>query len=278
MVLNLPERGWLGKAVGLWRHTSSLRISVYAAHTCYFMVLAVFPALVLILGLLRYSGLQIQTLMDLIEVFLPQALRQGARELILSTYRNASGTLVSISALTALWSASRGVHGLVIGLNSIYGVAEDRGYVYTRSMSVFYTFAFLVVLQLTLLLHVFGSSLPLEKLLGDAPFLQFLTEILNLRFFVLFGLQTVVFTAMFMALPNRKNKLGGSLPGALLASIGWLVFSDLYSTYVERFTGYTNIYGSVYAVALSMLWLYFCISILFYGGALNHWLMDNKEH
>ena len=276
-MLNLPEKGWMGKAVQLWRHTSALRISVHAAHACYFMVLAVFPTLVLMLGLLRYSGLQVQTLMALVESFLPQALAQGAKDLILSTYRNSSGTLVSISALTALWSASRGIHGLVTGLNSIYGVTEDRGYVYTRTMSVFYTFVFLVVLQLTLLLHVFGSTLPLEALLGDAPFLQFLMEILDLRFFVLFGLQTVVFTAMFMALPNRKNKLGDSLPGALLASIGWLIFSDLYSTYVERFTGYTNIYGSVYAVALSMLWLYFCISILFYGGALNHWLMDNKE-
>jgi membrane protein len=54
--------------------------------------------------------------------------------------------------------------------------------------------------------------------------------------------------------------------------MGWLIFSDLYSIYVERFSGYGNLYGSVYAVALSMLWLYCCMSILFFGGALNRWL------
>ena len=79
---------------------------------------------------------------------------------------------------------------------------------------------------------------------------------------------------MYMVLPNQKNRFWDSLPGALLASSGWLVFSDLYSIYVEHFSNYSNIYGSVYAVALSMLWLYCCLSIVFYGGALNKLLMD----
>ena len=79
---------------------------------------------------------------------------------------------------------------------------------------------------------------------------------------------------MFMVLPNKHNKFMDSLPGALLASIGWQVFSNLYSVYVENFASYQNIYGSVYALALSMLWLYCCISILFYGAVLNRWLTD----
>ena len=69
---------------------------------------------------------------------------------------------------------------------------------------------------------------------------------------------------------------GFSVPGALLASAGWLIFSDLYSIYVEKYASLTNIYGSVYAIALSMLWLYCCMSILFYGGALNQYLEDHR--
>jgi len=61
-------------------------------------------------------------------------------------------------------------------------------------------------------------------------------------------------------------------PGAVFSSLGWLIFTQLYSVYVEYFAGLSLVYGSVYAVALSMLWLYFCISIVFYGGALNYWL------
>ena len=55
------------------------------------------------------------------------------------------------------------------------------------------------------------------------------------------------------------------------------MFSDLYSLYVEYFPSYANIYGSVYAVALSMLWLYSCVSIVFYGGVLNRFLLSQKN-
>jgi membrane protein len=89
--------------------------------------------------------------------------------------------------------------------------------------------------------------------------------------------QTVLFTAIFMVLPNKRNTMADSLPGAVLSSLGWLMFSKLYSIYVEHFAGLSNIFGSVYAVALSLLWLYFCMSILFYGGTLNAWLIARKR-
>ena len=51
-------------------------------------------------------------------------------------------------------------------------------------------------------------------------------------------------------------------------------FSALFSLYVDNFNRYTNIYGSVYAVALAMLWLYMCVSIVFYGAVLNRLLKE----
>jgi len=109
------------------------------------------------------------------------------------------------------------------------------------------------------------------------PLLRLLSGVIDLRFFLLVFLQTMLFCAMYTALPNRKARFSGGLPGALLASIGWLVFSQIFSVYVENFSQYANIYGSVYAVALSMLWLYFCVLILFYGGLLNRALRERPQ-
>lgn len=261
----------------LANYLSGKHISIHAAGAGYFIVLSVFPLLVLILSLLRYTGLQVQTLTDLVSGFVPQALMPSAKRLILSTYRNTSGAVVSLSAITGLWSASRGVYGLLTGLNAIYNAEENRGYVYTRGISVFYTFLFLLMLLATLVLNVFGTTLlqwlPLENL----TLVQFLWEVVDWRFILMLLLQTGLFSAMFMALPNKKTTFRQNLPGAVLASVGWLVFSDLFSIYVENFSGYANVFGSVYAVALSMLWLYFCISIVFYGGALNQYLMARKQ-
>ena len=272
-----PKEGIVDRLYAVVRHLSKQKIAQHAAGTGYFIVLSVFPLLVLVLALLRYTGLQVETLMDLLDGFLPDALMPSARKLILNTYQNTSGAVISLSAVTGLWSASRGIYGLLTGLNAIYEVKESRGYFYTRGISVFYTFLFLLMLIATLLLNVFGTTLLQMLPLGNLTLVQFLWDIVDWRFLVMLLLQTALFTAMFMALPNHRNTFRESLPGAVLASLGWLMFSDLYSIYVRNFHGYANIYGSVYAVALSMLWLYFCMSIVFYGGALNHYLAQKRK-
>ena len=272
-----PKGGLFGKVCSLWRQIRDLRIPIHAANTGYFLILSVFPALVLLLGILSYTTLDVHNLLGLLEGFLPGALLPEAEFLIINTYENTSKTVVGISAVTALWSASRGIYGLLTGLNTIYRVPENRGYLRVRLISVCYTFGFLLVLLLTLVLHVFGTGLVKFLSESSVPFLRFLTSIIDLRFFLLVFLQTALFTAMFMVLPNRKNTLGDSLPGAFFASIGWLIFSHLFSLYVEHFPAYGHIYGSVYAVALTMLWLYFCISIVFYGGVLNRLLMQDEK-
>ena len=274
MERSLLKRYW-EKGVRLVRYAATLRIPVYASHASFFIALAVFPTLVLLMSLMRYTGFEIRNLTELLIGVIPEALMPAAERLIVTTYYSTTGTVVSVSALTALWSASRGIHGLRTGLNTIYRVEENRGYFRTRLVSVLYTFLFLLVLLLTLVFHVFGNAIARWQILEGSPFFAFLEEVIGLRFFVLLGAQTLLFTGVFMVLPNRKNRFAESLPGALLASAGWLIFSDLYSIYVRHFAGLSNVYGSVYGVALSMLWLYCCVSIVFYGGVLNCWLTEN---
>ncbi len=269
-----PKGGLIGKSVHFARGVSELKIPLYAANACYFIVLAVFPALLLFLGVLQYTPLEVERLGEVLSGVVPEAFVEGAEELILLTYDSLSGTALSVSAITALWSASRGIYGIITGLNAVYGVTENRGYLVTRLISAVYMVLFLAVLVLTLLLHVFGTAILQFLYKLPLPFLDALAEVIDFRFFLLLFIQTAFFTAMFMALPNRRNCFRDSVPGALLASCGWLIFSDLYSIYVEKFARLSNIYGSVYAIALSMLWLYCCMSIVFCGGALNRYLTE----
>ena len=249
-------------------------VPLYAANASFFLILSVFPMLVLLLALMRYTGLQIETFTELVGEVVPAALMPMVNRLVRSAYVNSSGTLLSVSVIAALWSSSRGMYNFIVGLNSIYRVKENRGYLRTRLLSVGYTFAFLIVLVLTLVLHVFGQDLLLwlEGLLIP----EFLLNLLDVRIFVLLILQTLLFSGMYTVLPNEHCRWRESLPGALLAAIGWQVFTNVYSLYSRRFTAYANIYGSVYAVALGMLWLYFCICIVFYGGVWNEYLKKNK--
>lgn len=275
-----PEGGAIGKTVKLARSVAQLNIPFRAAYGAYFLILSMFPALLLILSCLRYTGLTVQDLTGVLGYVLPEALVETAEELIYNTYRNATSAVTGVSVLTLLWSSSKGVYGLLTGLNAVYEVQEDRGYVYTRGISVLYAVLFLAVLVLTLVLHVFGNAI-VDLIYGiQNPIIMFLADLIDLHGIVLLAVQTLLFTAVYMVLPNKRNGFWNSLPGAMFSAVGWAVFSSVYSIYVTHFSRISNIYGSVYAVAISMLWLYFCICILLYGGALNkyvaQWRNGNK--
>ena len=251
---------------------AQLQIPVYAANACYFLAISIFPALLLILASLRYTALSAVDLIRLLEGILPGALMGAAESLIVSTYYNSSAGLVGVSALAALWSASRGIHGLLAGLNRIYGVREDRGWLYTRLICVGYTFVFLLLVLLTLVFQVFGQALADRIWLG-----RLLSELIGWRSVWLLLAQILIFDLIYMVLPNRRSRFWANLPGAVMAALGWQLFSRGFSLYVGRMLSRdTNIYGSVYTVALGLLWIYWCMCILLFGGLVNRILQQHK--
>lgn len=267
------------RIVSRWRQAlrilQTMQISAHAAHACFFMILSVFPILVLMFGLLRYTALQPEDLLDLISGLLPEALLPHAWNLICGAYKNSSKLVISVSALTALWSAGRGIYGLQAGLNAVYGLQERRNWLQKRLLCTGYTFLFILVLLLTLVLHVFGNTI--LKLLQQRSGFWAWFDFAGLRFFLLVLIQTLLFCAMFMFLPSYRHGFWQSLPGALFGCLGWMSVSSLFSLYVEYFPKYANVFGSVYAVALAGFWLYICVSTLFYGAVLNRILAKSSN-
>ena len=106
---------------------SRLRVSVYAGNAGFFVLLAIFPALMLVMSVIRYTGLDINLLTDMLEGFIPSALMSGAKRIILNTYYSTSTAVVSISAVSALWGAPRGGDGDPPGLDGGPGGGGGRG-------------------------------------------------------------------------------------------------------------------------------------------------------
>lgn len=217
-----PKGGLIGKVMDAAKTVKQMHIPLHAAYAAYFIILAFFPALVLILSVLRYTGMEVRGLVELLGDILPSTMVGDAEELIYSTYRNSSGALVGVSAVTALWSASRGIYGMLTGLNAVYGVSENRGYIYTRSISVVYTFVFILILLLTLVLHVFGSSIINLMRQVDNPVVIFFTDLIDLRFscccFAESGLYADVHGAAqqaqpFYGKPSRRRAVQSGLAG-----------------------------------------------------------------
>ena len=239
-----------------------MEITLHGANTAFFMVLSAFPALVVLLGLLRHTALEPGDLMELCRMFLPEALHGLAWQIIAASDAGASRQVISLSALTALWSAGRGMYGIVRGLNAVAGTQEKRRWLQVRIVSAGYTLLFILVLLMTLTFHVFGGKV-LILLEGFG-----LTGLGGLRFVVLLLLQTLVFCAMYMFLPAERSALGESFSGAVLASLGWTAVSAGFSWYAGRFP------GGMYLAVMAMVWLYVCVCIIFAGAALNRFLKE----
>lgn len=254
-----------------------MQIPLHSAYTTFFLILSLFPALLLLLGLLRYTSFLPSDLVDLLEGWLPPSLMPTVHTLVRASYEHSSGAVISVSVIAALWSASRGMLGIRSGLNAVVGHRQTRSYWHRRIVSMFYTASFLVLVTMTLVLHVFGNALVDYLWMTTQPALMILMRLIDLRLILLLALQTFLFVFMYAWLPEKRSRIRQCLPGAFFASLLWLIFSRLFSIYVTHFTKYTNIFGSIYALALGMLWLYFCIFIFFYGGVLNRILVARTK-
>ena len=244
-------------------------ISAFAAQTAYFLILSVFPFLMFLLTMLNYLPISAEELLSLAENVFPGEIYNIVHNIVIELVTKASGTLVSITVISAIWSASKGTLTLSKGLNAVYQQKETRNGILLRIISALYTLAFAVLLIVTLVLLVFGNQI-YQIVIVKLPILGDLVGlILSFRSLVTMAILTLFFLLLYIALPNRKSNILRELPGAIITAGGWLGFSFLFSFYIDHMGNFSYTYGSVAALAICMLWLYFCMYILFIGAEIN---------
>ncbi len=248
-------------------------VTVYAAQASFFIVIAFFPFIMLMLTLVQLlPAIEKSDLTEMMTAVMPDMLDSLVVSIIDDLYTRSPATIISLSSIGALWSASRGMMAIERGLNRIYECPQSRNYILIRGISACYTVLFTAACVLSLLLLVLGKSINgfIQKWIPQLS--GFTGWIVSVRTILALILLVAVFSGIYTWLPVRKNRLLGQVPGALFSTLGWIVFSALFSIYFDNFGNYSYMYGSLTAVVVLMLWLYFCICILFLGAELNYFL------
>ena len=187
-----------------------------------------------------------------------------------------SKALISVTAITTLWSAGKGILAIMKGLNSVYDIEETRNYVFLRLASAIYTLIFAIMIIGSITLFVFGNRLYLWIIRKVPVLTDFALLIISLRTFIGLIVLITFFLFIYTVIPNRKTKLFNQLPGAIISATGWIGFSYAFSFYIDNFSNYSSMYGSLTAIVLFMLWIYFCMYILFIGAEINL-INENKQ-
>ncbi|MBO2527957.1 MAG: hypothetical protein CW335_07295 [Clostridiales bacterium] len=256
---------------------AEFQIPLYSANAAFYIVLSIFPALILVVGLLPFIGYSESDLLTSIHGLVPTVLEPVIANILSDMSANSSGVLLSLTAIGAVWSSSRGVYCIQMGLNAIHKVKESRGYFFRRFLCMGYMLLLIAALMLTLVIHGFGQEIALWCQQGTVPILQFFVKLLQFRALILAVLLSALFCAIYCVFPNRKQSIRVCLPGAITAALGWLIFTYLFSFYVRHSNSYSLFYGSLSAIAFGMLWLFVCICILFYGALFNLWLEKRRK-
>ncbi len=252
------------------------------------MLLSIFPILMLVLNLARYMPFTQQDVIDLIANIMPNEFVDVLSSIVMDLYRKSKVPLLSISVLLALWSAAKGMQAVANGLDSVYDCEKYRGFVILRLKAIVYTVVFIALLVITLCLFVFGNTI-YHALVNWFPHLE------NIAGLVI-GIRTVVgvvtlflfFLLLYVTLPNHRGadaavgkrvgsvEIKGQIYGALFSSAAWILLSYAFSFYIDNFSNFSYMYGSLTTVMLAMLWLYLCMYIIFLGGEINVFLKQEK--
>ena len=253
-------------------------MTVYAAQASFFTIIAAFPFIMLLMAMIQLiPTITKSNLLQVITSLVPANLKSLVFGVVENIYTNSPATVLSVTAIAAIWSASRGMLSIERGLNRVFGKQKKRNYVVTRMICAGYTIIFMLICILTLVLLVLGSSIQ-GFVEHHFPVVAEITHYVISFRTVLLLILTICFTFLYTYVPEKKQHFKKQLPGAIFSTLGWIAFSFAFSIYFNNFSNFSVMYGSLTAIVLLMLWLYVCICILFLGAEINYFYSgDWKE-
>ncbi len=255
-----------------------------AAELSYFLLFSMFPLLIFINALIARLHLSRESIETVLDV-LPKTLQQ----LIISYFDQLAATSpvspMMIGIVLTLYFLSRAVRSMMRTVNDIYHVEVARGMVRDVLISFGITAGFLVSLVCSFVLVVAGNTI-IRLLPQFVPIPQAVLNFTHDTGYLVIIPFIFVFLMLFnRVVPNLHLKFREVWPGALFSLVAWLLVSWAFSFYVDNMASYSVLYGSLAAIIVLMLWLYFVSMILLMGPQLNHTLvvmrlyrLENQKH
>lgn len=252
-------------------------IFALGAQLAYYMVLSFIPFLMFLMTLVGLSHLNSDSVLHLLSNVMPTEAFNLIQNTVIEIVDVQQTGLLWISIGLAIWVSSSGFKAVIKGLNKAYGVKETRSYVKLKTFSIIYTILLALVIIATLFLFVFGDVIG-DFLIRTLEHPEFIYSLWNiLRYIVVILIMILFFMFLYNATPCVRLGWLEVIPGAAATTIGWIVVSYIFAYYVNNFSNYSRLYGSLGAVFMFMTWLFITSMILILGGEINAVLAERSK-
>lgn len=258
-------------------------MGIYAGNATLFIITAMFPLLMLIIAIVNaLPGYEPSDVSALLFSLVPDltAFSSFIRTIMSNLKSQSSSVLASVSALTALWSASNGVTALQNGLKKLGNTRGNT--VIDKLRAILFTFLLIIFIPLLLVLQVFGSSI-VELVTVVTSYLHIDGIAMYVHNFiqdsgaVMIMVAFVILLLTYTYLPGYKRRIRDQLPGTCFTTVVCILFTAAFSYFIPRFYHSSALYGSLASLFLVLLWLRFIMMMFFAGDALNVACLQYKQ-
>jgi membrane protein len=247
-------------------------IATRASAISFTFFLAVFPFLIFLFSIIPFipiANFQ-QTLLNLIEDFMPDIVWATVQETITDIItRPRSGVLI-FNFLLALYFSTRGIKSLIEAFNNTYHDIESRGTVkqYMIAFLLVFIISFLLIIAIGLMTFGFKLlKLALPDVIVNAHFFIFLLQVL--RWLIILGVLFLAISSMYSLAPSRNERFRFISAGSTLSTLLVVLSTQGFNFYMDNFSRYNALYGSIGTLLVIMLWIYSNAYVLLLGFELN---------
>ena len=248
-----------------------------SAQVAFSSLLAFFPAMVFLVGLLDLVGAY-EALQDFLRPVAPGDVIETIDTLQQETSRGSSVVAFLVGAAGAVWAASGAMNAVIKSVNRAYDRVETRPFWKTRLLAIVLVALTGLVLAGLLLLIVFGG--PLGSAIADQAGLGGAFELLwgIARWPIAFVAILLFFALVYYLAPNLDLRSWSWLtPGSLVGAVAWLALSGLFALYTSFSDSYSKTYGALASGIVLLLWLNYSAFALLFGAELNSELDRQAE-
>lgn len=265
----MSKVSWLQFFTVLRERLRGVNMMASASTIAYFMLLSLFPLTIVIGNLLPYLPIDVDILLSYVDTMIPANVIPVLEPIIRNLLTQGSIGWLSLGTIATLWSAGRGIRYLQDGFHRAYGVDAKGNFVINRLIS---TVTIILILLLFIAFSLFfGLGASLMARLGEefAVIARLNGYFYGLKWPVTAAILFVTLSLIYVVTPNVKLRVREVLPGAAVATIGWLLLVETFTLYVRLAANTLVLYGSLSAFFVLLFWLNFASTVILFGALLN---------
>ena len=250
----------------------SADMDITGVAVAYYIIVSVFPALMLLASLLPYFQFNVSQILTILKDLFPKQIYPTVANLVSTALTQPSTSWLGISIITTLWAISRSMSALQKAFNKAYGVEEHRDFIISHIVGIFLGIGLQLIIILSVLVLAFGKTVlqTLQRFLDldHATYLELANQTTPIIYMALF----LALLMLYFFLPNvRIKKIRFVLPGAIFVMVVMGTVGNLFAIYVNSYADRLMDFRFVTSVVILvlMLWFVFMANILITGAVLN---------